>query len=156
MSDAEKNIPTISISSELSKKEKVEVEDVSISKSHIKDDFTINDLSRVWKVVRMQYKHLPDFYSTINKYEPELGEDFQITVFVDNKTQMEQFRDRKSEILGTLRKKLNNYQLDIQVFIKEADGSSHVYTATEKFQFLKEKNPVLAKLKDLLDLEIRI
>ena len=156
MTEADKNIGSISIHKELNKKNEEENVDQNIVRSDVKDEFNIHDLSKAWKFVALQYHHFPDFYSTISKYELELGDDFHITVFLDNKTQMEQFRDRKAEILGLLRKKLNNYALDIETIIKEADGSSHVYTATEKFDFLKEKNPMLAKLKELLDLEIRI
>lgn len=156
MVEAEKSIASISIHKELSKKNDEEKADQSISRSDIKDDFNIHDLSKAWKFVALQYHHFPDFYSTISKYEPELSDNFRIVVFLDNKTQMEEFRDRKAEILGLLRKKLNNYALDIETTIKEANGSRHVYTASEKFEFLKEKNPILSKLKELLDLEIRI
>jgi hypothetical protein len=154
--DAEQNISTISVKQVLNQRNEVKEEETGVSRTHIRDNYDIHHLQKAWKSICSSFYQLPDFHSTISKYEPEMGDNLEVKVYLDNSSQMAQFRDKRSELLILLREKLNNYGINLEAEIKEADGSSHVYTATEKFKFFTEKNPMVAKLKDILDLEVRL
>jgi DNA polymerase-3 subunit gamma/tau len=58
-------------------------------------------------------------------------------------------------LLEYLRKELNNFVLDLDITVNVSDaGVTRPYTQGQKFQYLVQRNPVLEKLKQKLDLEI--
>jgi DNA polymerase-3 subunit gamma/tau len=60
----------------------------------------------------------------------------------------------KFELLGFLREKLQNYDIDLSIEVNEAETKRYAYTAREKFEKLKEKNPLIDTLRQEFDLEI--
>lgn len=153
--DVKERLSTISINQVLHQKAqqpKVLQEEVHA----IEEAFTEEEMQKYWKSMGFQYQDAPDFYSSITKYQPQLKEGFLIEYPFDNTAQIQDFEVKRPEMLSYLRSKLRNYSITIEAVLQESEGSSHVYTATEKFNFLKEKNPALEKLKDLLDLDIII
>jgi len=96
----------------------------------------------------------PHLYSMLKKHRPVLMEGFRIDFSIDNRLLEEELNEKKGELLGYLRKELNNNKITLQTRISEADKNSRPYTDKEKFEKMAEKNPALRKLKDELDLEI--
>ncbi len=60
----------------------------------------------------------------------------------------------KSELLGFLRDKLQNYSIDLSIEVNEAETKRYAYTAREKFEKLREKNPLIDTLRTEFDLDI--
>ncbi len=60
----------------------------------------------------------------------------------------------KPRILKHLRDKLQNYQLDFEIIINEEIEKKFAYTPKEKYEVLREKNPLLSKLKATFDLDV--
>ena len=60
----------------------------------------------------------------------------------------------KYELLGFLREQLNNYDVDLSIEVNEAEVKRYAYTPKEKFEKLKEKNPLIEKLRQEFDLDI--
>jgi len=60
----------------------------------------------------------------------------------------------KYDLLVFLREKLNNYSIDLDILVNETAEKRYVYTAREKFEKLKEKNPLIEKLRREFDLDI--
>ena len=56
--------------------------------------------------------------------------------------------------LPFLRKALNNFSIVINVIVKESEDKKFIYTPEEKYQRLIEVNPMLAKLRKELDLDL--
>jgi len=96
----------------------------------------------------------PHLYSMFKKHRPLLMEEFRIDFSIDNKLLEEELNEKKGELLGYLRKALNNYKITLQTRISEVDKNFKPYTDKEKFEQMAEKNPALRKLKEELDLEI--
>lgn len=67
------------------------------------------------------------------------------------KTEVERARHK---LLGFLRATLNNYNIDLSIEVNEAEIKRYAYTPKEKFEKLKEKNPLIDKLRKEFDLEI--
>lgn len=67
------------------------------------------------------------------------------------KTEVERARHK---LLGFLRATLNNYDIDLSIEVNEAEVKRYAYTPKEKFEKLKEKNPLIDKLRKEFDLEI--
>ena len=60
----------------------------------------------------------------------------------------------KYELLGFLREKLQNYDIDLSIEVNETAEKRYAYTPREKFEKLKEKNPLIEKLRKEFDLDI--
>ena len=60
----------------------------------------------------------------------------------------------KNSLLRHLRSSLNNYDIDIEIDVNEADVKRYAYTTREKFEKLNEINPNLDQLRKDFDLDI--
>ena len=156
MTEASKDFSTLSISGMLSKTKEVSGGEEQVANSDLREPFNERELKEIWQVLAMEYYKKINFYSTLTKYGVTLEGDSIVKLEVDNKTQLNEFRDARSTILLKLRKALKNFGVEIEVFLSKDDSGKQVYTATEKFDYLKKKQPLLDKLQKELDLEIRI
>lgn len=60
----------------------------------------------------------------------------------------------KYELLGFLREKLQNYNIDLDITVNETAEKKYAYTTREKFEKMKEMNPLIEKLRKEFDLDI--
>jgi DNA polymerase-3 subunit gamma/tau len=117
------------------------------------DEFTAERFENVWSSYVGSVERDKNFYATLSKHKPEINSNV-ILLTVDNKVQADVIRDRKAEILGFIREKLNNYQIQIETRVTEITSKDKPYTSQDKYNKMVEKNPVLKNLKDQLSLEI--
>lgn len=109
-----------------------------------------NVLSEITEDFKTNHKNLE---VTVLKQEVVL-EGETITFLLNGEIQQDIFNKIRSDVLGTLRRKLNNYSIQIQCEIKEeSDGKKKLYTSTDKLLYLKEKSPALAELQRRFQLE---
>ena len=71
-----------------------------------------------------------------------------------NESSKFEFNREKYEILGYLRGKLHNHDIDIEIVVNENIESKKVFTLLDKFNRLAAINPALEKLKKVFDLEV--
>ncbi|WP_407704785.1 hypothetical protein [Tenacibaculum tangerinum] len=67
------------------------------------------------------------------------------------KTQLEK---GKPKLLKFLREKLNNYGIQLNIIVNETVEKKFAYTPQEKYDKLKEKNPLIEKLKNTFGLDV--
>lgn len=69
--------------------------------------------------------------------------------------QQEIFHKMRPELLGILRRKLNNYSISLESVVTEepASGERKLYTSTDKLKYLLEKSPALMELQKRFGLE---
>jgi DNA polymerase-3 subunit gamma/tau len=120
-------------------------------------DFDKEKLMTVWN--RYAQKHKEDsnmnLYSTLTKREPFLSADFTIELMIDNKVQEDAMNGDKMNFLGYLRKELENADIQLKLILNVIDEPAMVaYTSADKFKRMTEINPLLATLKEKLDLEL--
>ncbi|CAM3419240.1 DNA polymerase III subunit gamma/tau [Aequorivita lipolytica] len=60
----------------------------------------------------------------------------------------------KYELLSFLREKLQNYEIDLDIIVNETITKRYAYTTREKFEKMKEMNPLIEKLRQEFDLDI--
>ncbi len=65
-----------------------------------------------------------------------------------------EFETEKNELLGYLRGKLHNHDIEIKVLVNEAVENKFAFTAQDKYNRLNEINPNLELLKKTFDLDI--
>ncbi len=71
-----------------------------------------------------------------------------------NQTIKTEVERAKYELLGFLREKLQNYDIDLDITVNETSEKRYAYTTREKFEKMKEMNPLIEKLRKEFDLDI--
>jgi len=56
--------------------------------------------------------------------------------------------------LGFLRNELNNFSIQLNLVLPTAEDKTNLYTATDRYKHLAEKNPSINKLRQAFDLDI--
>lgn len=91
---------------------------------------------------------------TVNK--PKLRPDYTIEITVIDKYQTDIVNDERINILRFLKQQLQNNTIKIETVIGKGDEQvkKTLYTSTDKFKYLADKNPNLLELRRRMDLEI--
>jgi DNA polymerase-3 subunit gamma/tau len=118
-------------------------------------DFSEKEMQTAWddyaKKVENDGKY--NLLSHLTMGTPKLEGSLIHLVFPNDTIRVEVER-AKFELLGFLREKLQNYEIDLSIEVNEAETKRYAYTPREKFDKLKEKNPLIDKLRQEFDLEI--
>ena len=124
--------------------------------NHPKTIFTEERLQELWKsyVVLLNTKGERSMASIIGTDIPKLEANFKILFTVPNKLMQDQFKKGRPKLMNFLREKLNNYGIAIDVNLNEAVEKKFAYTPEEKYNKLKEKNPLLEKLRQTFELDL--
>ena len=123
---------------------------------HPKTTFTEEKLQELWKayVALLNSKGERSMASIVGTDIPSLGTDYKITFTVPNKLMEDQFIKGRPGLMKFLRAQLNNYGISIVVELNEAIEKKFAYTPQEKYNKLKEKNPLLEKLRQAFELDL--
>jgi DNA polymerase-3 subunit gamma/tau len=60
----------------------------------------------------------------------------------------------RHKILSFIREELQNYHINFMIHVNEEIEKSFAYTPKEKYEFLREKNALISKLKKSFDLDV--
>jgi DNA polymerase III subunit gamma/tau len=120
-------------------------------------DFTADRLINLWEsyadAVGAEGKY--NLRSILKTANPIIGNGYRLSITVASVTAVDEINREKIPLLEYLRKELNNFVIDLDVNVNTQEkGNLKPYTPAQKFQFLAEKNPVLEKLKQKLDLDV--
>ncbi|MGY0408581.1 MAG: DNA polymerase III subunit gamma/tau [Polaribacter sp.] len=121
-----------------------------------KEVFTEKQLQEFWKEYSaiLQKKGEQSMASIVATDTPILLENFMISFTVPNKLMEAQFLRGLPKLLLFLREKLNNYGITIKTTLNETIQKKFTYTPLEKYNKLKEKNPLLEKLRNTFKLDL--
>ena len=123
---------------------------------HPKEAFNEAKLQKSWKeyVDLLNKKGERSMASIVAADLPKLGDGFKINFTVPNKLMQDQFKRGRPKLLQFLRERLNNYGITIDAILNETVEKKFAYTPLEKFNKLKEKNPLLLKLRQAFELDL--
>ena len=120
-----------------------------------KDEFTETQMQEVWEsfVDDLEQNGKYNFASILRIDTPKL---IGTTIHLEfpNSTNKVEVERQQYDLLSFLRKELNNYDVSLEISINEEKEKQYAYTAKEKYEKLKEKNPNLALLRKTFDLDI--
>ena len=124
--------------------------------NHPKDLFTEEELQLFWQeyVSLLREKGENSMASIVATDIPKLEDNFKVSFTVPNKLMEDQFRKGRPKLLNFLREKANNYGITIHVKLNESVEKKFAYTPLEKFNKMKEKNPLLEKLRQAFELDM--
>ncbi len=140
--------------------EKREVKEVNDEEenfdNHPRTPFNEEQLKESWKKYYFKLQELGEknIASILLAGQPSLKENFGISVTLPNKLMKSQLEKGRPALLKFLREKLNNYGIVITIDVNETVEKKFAYTPQEKYEKLKEKNPLLEKLKNTFGLDI--
>ncbi len=118
--------------------------------------FTFEDIKREWHLIAEDYKSK----NFINKYVM-MNRPFELIetilhIKVENEVQVQQFNENiRLELLSTLRDKLKNQLIDIELDIIEyiKNDKRALYTQSDKYDYLANKYPLLVEMKQKFGLD---
>ena len=113
-------------------------------------------MQELWKeyAAKLHKKGEKSMASIVATDVPKLQDTFLITFTLPNKLMQDQFKKGRPKLLSFLRENLNNYGIDIQSKVIETIEKKFAYTPQEKYNKLKEKNPLLDKLRQTFELDL--
>ncbi|KGL60823.1 DNA polymerase III subunit gamma/tau [Polaribacter sp. Hel1_33_49] len=156
LKSAEKRSSSLSLKSIHQKKQEKKLVVKENFDNHPKTIFTEKLLQQFWKeyVDLLNKKGERSMASIVGTDVPRLKQHFKISFTVPNKLMQDQFKKGRPKLLNFLREKLNNYGIKIDAILNETVEKKFAYTPLEKFNKLKEKNPLLEKLRQSFELDM--
>jgi DNA polymerase III subunit gamma/tau len=119
------------------------------------DPFTQQALETVWlKYANEMKARKANLGNALASKMPVLRENFKIEFTITNKALEEAINEDKMNFLGFLRKELNNYSVQLDLIMVETEDKVNLYTATDRYKRLAEKNPDIHKFRQAFDLDI--
>ena len=124
--------------------------------NHPKTPFTEEQLKEAWKKYYFKLQELGEknIASILLAGQPSLKTNFEILVNLPNNLMKSQLEKGRPGLLKFLRERLNNYGIAVTINVSETIEKKFAYTPHEKYEKLKEKNPLLEKLKNTFGLDI--
>nr|WP_294789866.1 DNA polymerase III subunit gamma/tau [uncultured Mucilaginibacter sp.] len=134
--------------------DEVVVEEDPYLKGDSKEPFTPEQFLNYWNAYAEKVKaDGKATLSTIFAGKPTPLNPTLYEVIVETKAQDAQLRDEKPNLLNFLRTSLNNFDLDIVSRIDEIKVNRKPYGAKEVYQYMAAKNPQLAELRKMFNLD---
>ncbi|PKQ44614.1 DNA polymerase III subunit gamma/tau [Confluentibacter flavum] len=152
-----KHLSGLSLSSIKAKKEhQIRQMDVVLDEENLpKEDFTEEALINFWNtyVNQLQDNGKHNLASILSIDTPKL---VGTTIYLEfpNVTNKVEVERQQYELLGFLRKSLNNFSIDLSITVNEEKEKQYAYSTLEKFEKLKAKNPNIDILRKTFDLDI--
>ena len=118
-------------------------------------DFSQQDLEFQWMMMcnRMP-QQLSGVATRMKNMNPVIKEFPQVEVVVENQLAYDQMMEIKGNILSTLKIYLHNHDITLDIRVAEHQEKVRILTRREQFELMEKEYPAVAKLRDLLDLEL--
>jgi len=155
---APKTVSAYSLSSIQKKKEHQRAVDAIDQKDEVlpEDPFEEAKMQSLWaqyiEVIEAEGQKI--LASNLNSDVPKLLKDHIIWIELPNETMKKEIERAQSGILNFLKKELNNYAIQLKITVSEQVAKQFAFTPEEKYEKLREKNPVIDLLRSSLDLDI--
>jgi DNA polymerase-3 subunit gamma/tau len=73
---------------------------------------------------------------------------------LSNGLQESTFMEIRQDLASFVREKVNNTEIQFKAVLKKITVNLRPYTAQEKYNAMKEKNPMIEKLREALNLDL--
>lgn len=155
---AAKRVSALSISSLKAKKIHEESKkDHTIDESKLpREAFTEENLQVFWAefVEIIDAKGQKIMASNLHADIPKLRNETTIWIELPNETMKKEIEREQYDLMEFLKRKLNNHFITLQISVNEATAKKFAFTPEEKYEKLREKNPVIDLLRKEFDLDL--
>lgn len=153
-----KRVSGLSLSSLKAKEQhKLNKVDVVVDESTLpNDDFEVERLQELWNkfVDKIEAQGQRILASNLNSDTPVLKDRTTISIQLANDTMKKEVEREKYDLMEYLKKELNSYFITLEITVNEEAVKKFAFTPEEKYQKLREKNPVIDLLRQEFDLSI--
>ncbi|MBC8754715.1 DNA polymerase III subunit gamma/tau [Kordia sp. YSTF-M3] len=120
------------------------------------DAFTEERMQEVWNayIARLDKKGEKIMSSLLATDTPTLKDETTITLEMPNETMRIEIERAQYPLLEYVRKELNNYDVSLEIDVNELTVKKYAFTTRDKYEKLKEINPLVERLRRDFDLEI--
>ena len=117
--------------------------------------FTQQDLELQWMLMcnRMPQK-LSGIATRMKNMNPVITDFPCVEVVVENQLALDQMETIKGSIVNTLKLYLHNKDITLTMRVAEHEEQERILTRREQYELMEKENPSIAKLRDLLGLEL--
>ncbi|WP_452221950.1 DNA polymerase III subunit gamma/tau [Lacinutrix salivirga] len=120
-----------------------------------KDDFTEEQLIEAWnEFIELIIKKGKHNLASILSIDTPKVKGTEVHLEFPNATNKVELERQQYDLLGYIRKKLNNFDINLVIEVNEELEKKYAYSTREKFDLLNEKNPNLDTLRKTFDLDI--
>lgn len=118
--------------------------------------FTSDSLLHNWNTyaTKMKKDGKINLFTIMTSYPPRLLNDFLIELDIENKIQEDLLNIEKVDLLNFLRAELKNFDIDLKTKQVEQTQKKRLYTSSEKYQHMLEKNPNLEEFRKRFNLDL--
>ncbi|MCG2460449.1 DNA polymerase III subunit gamma/tau [Flavobacteriaceae bacterium F89] len=157
------NIPSnrvsgLSLSSLKTKKEhQLNKKEETLDESKLpKSPFTEAEMQKHWTdfVAKIDGEGRKILASNLQTDIPKLRDDHTIWIELPNKTMKKEVEREQYDLMVYLKEKLNNHSIKLKITVNEDTAKKFAFTPQEKYEKLREKNPVIDKLRQEFDLDL--
>jgi DNA polymerase-3 subunit gamma/tau len=150
-------IAGLSINKFLNKKEEnQEDQEYVVATGEARSDFHQDQLNPLWLefAKTIEAKGKVSLFRLFSAQFPKIDTNFLLHFPIESQALADDLQVEKPELLSFLRKKLNNFGINIDFPLIEAENTKMLYTPQDKFKHMVEKNQQLQILKKSLDLDL--
>ena len=136
-----------------SKKEEIQVAYL-IGESKL--EFSSDSMLKFWNAYAEKIKKEGkiNIFTIMTANPPVLLDNFLIELLIENKIQEDLLNSEKVDLLNYLRVELKNFSIDLQSRHMEQTQKKRLYTSSDKYQHMLEKNPNLEEFKRRFNLDL--
>ena len=118
-------------------------------------EFSQEDLQIEWlSMCNRMPQHLSGIATRMKNMNPVITELPAIEVTVENQLALDQMEQIRGSIVSTLKRDLHNTAITLTIRVTEHKKGERILSRREQYEQMAKENPSLAKLRDLLDLNL--
>ena len=119
-------------------------------------EFTETQLQANWDdyVKRIKKQGSKILASILETDLPKLEDKNRIVIELPNETMKINLEREQNKLMSYLKQKLKNTEIRLIINVNEQSAKKYAFTPIEKYNKLKEKNPLLEKLRSTFDLDV--
>ena len=117
--------------------------------------FSQEDVEYQWmSMCNRMPQNLSGIATRMKNMNPRITEFPNVEVLVENKIFLEEMEKIRGSICNTLRKYLENQDIKLTLRLAEHNEQVKILTRREQYEEMEKSNPAIAKLREMLDLEL--
>ena len=117
--------------------------------------FSQEDLELQWmSMCNRMPKELSGIATRMKNMNPVILDFPHVEVVVENQLAMQQMEEIKGSIIKTLKIYLHNKSITLSMRVAEHEERETILSRREQYELMEKENPSIAKLRDLLSLEL--
>ncbi len=121
-----------------------------------KTPFTELEMQKHWDdfVAKIDADGRKILASNLHADVPKLRNDHTIWIELPNNTMKKEVERDQYDLIVYLKQQLNNHFINLKITVNEEAAKKYAFTPQEKYDKLREKNPVIDKLRQEFDLDL--